>query len=93
MLALETLFLLLGFLIQSQCEGFCPVILYLVLSCSLLSLEELSFSEEEREVEWIWGEGMKGITERSGGTGTCGQDALYERRIYVQQKGKDCTKK
>lgn len=70
-------------------------LLYYILFCpvSLLFLEELSFSEEEREVEWIWGEGMKGITERSGGTGICGQDALYERRIYVQQKGKDCTKK
>lgn len=53
--AFETLFLLLGCLVQPQSEGFCHVLLYLVLSClaiiswrSSLFQRENGFGEEGR---------------------------------------------
>lgn len=49
----ETLFLMLGFLVQSQYAGFSLVLLCLFKSCSLSSLGELLFSEENMKRECI----------------------------------------
>lgn len=42
-----TLFLLLGYLAQPRCKGFCVVLLYHVLSCWLLFLGGLLFAGEK----------------------------------------------
>lgn len=56
LLALKTLFLLVGCVVQPgyEIEGFCLVLFHPVW---LLSLAGLLFSERETEGEWIWKRG------------------------------------
>jgi hypothetical protein len=52
----------------------------------LSSLGDLLFSEEYIKRNWISGRGAVGGIRREGGSGKCGWDVLYERRIYFQEK-------
>lgn len=90
--ALGILFILLGSLVQSQCEGFCLVLFYILL-CHvwLMFLGGLHFSEEveEMEEEWIWSRGEMGASWKEWREGKPWLGFLYKRRIYFLKEKKN----
>lgn len=63
-----------------QCPGFS------FCACSVLFSWKIFFSCRETEREWILERGkVRSLEKRSGGQGNCGQNALYETKIYFSK--------
>lgn len=83
--ALETFFLLLGFPVQPQSEGFCLVLLFHVLWCFVVIFwrPDLFWKEKGKifpsRGERRCREKLRGVVE---GGESCGWDVLYERKSY-----------
>lgn len=90
LLALENLFLVLGYLVWSQYEGFCLVLLDLVFffffPVWLFSRGGLLFSEEETKREWIWGTDKLWKAGRGRRKRNCGQNVMNKKGLFFQLK-------
>lgn len=81
--ALRLFFFLLGCLVQLQYVGFCLDLLCFGLSRLVVITWRPILFQWGTEEEWMGRGGHEGAG-RGGGRGNCGQDVLYERRIYLQ---------